>query len=109
MDVYGDIQRERDLSIGGCALQWRTQRSRRGPSRTAICPVIDIRHRIFAVTHIDAARQCSMVGRDTVVRNLQVVVPAMNEDSTAALRAVEDAETIDARRVSVEIAGAVIV
>ena len=45
---------------------------------------------------------------DAGVGDLQVVVPAVREDRAAALRAVDDADAVDARRVAQEVAGAVV-
>ena len=41
---------------------------------------------------------------DPVVGDLQVMRPAVHEDAAAALRAVGDAQAIDARRVALEVA-----
>ena len=56
----------------------------------------------------DAARERAVIGGNPRVGDLQIVVPAVHEDRAAALRAVDDAETVDARRIAHEVAGAVV-
>ncbi len=60
--------------------------------------------REFALADVDAARERSGVVVDAVVGDLQVVAPGVDEDAAAALRAVGDAQAVDARRVALEVA-----
>ena len=56
----------------------------------------------------DAAGECARIAHYTVIGDLQVVVPAVHEDATAALRAVGERDAIDARRVAHEVAREVV-
>src|ERR1700687_817447 len=53
---------------------------------------------------IDAARECACVAVDTVIGNLQIVRPAVCEDTAAALRAVGDGDPVDSRWIAPEAA-----
>src|ERR1700730_1989518 len=53
---------------------------------------------------IDAARECACVAVDTVIGNLQIVRPAVCEDTAAALRAVGDGDPVDSRWIAPEVA-----
>ena len=64
----------------------------------------DDRIREFAKTDRDTAGDRSSVREHTVVRDFEIVVPAVHEDAATALRAVGDGETVDTRRVAEEIA-----
>src|SRR5215470_9886905 len=58
----------------------------------------------FALTHVDAARECTGVVLNTVVGDLDVVSPAVHEDTAATLRAIGDGQAVDAGRVAPEVA-----
>src|SRR5712664_1993249 len=60
---------------------------------------------MFALSDGDASGQGSLVIVDTVIRDLQVVCPAVCEDAATTLRPVRDGKAIDARRVAHEVAG----
>src|SRR6266481_4942699 len=59
----------------------------------------------FTLTQVNAARKRAGIVVDPVVGNLQVMAPAVHKDAAAALRAVGDAQAIDARRIALEVAG----
>src|SRR2546427_12379044 len=52
----------------------------------------------------DASGRSPAIGEDPVVGDFQVMVPAVGEDSSAALRTVGEADAIDARWIAKEIA-----
>src|SRR6266576_531819 len=65
---------------------------------------LDVSRRIFALTDVDAARKRSSVADDPVVADLQVMPPAVDEDSAATLGTVGDAQAVNARRVACVVA-----
>src|SRR5207253_1973146 len=71
----------------------------RAGSRVGGAP-LDVRGRIFALTYVDTAGERAGVVGDPVVRDLQVMPPAVHPDAAATLRAVLDGEAVDARRVA---------
>ena len=60
---------------------------------------------MFALTDSDAAGERSLVAVDTVIGNLQVVTPRVDEDSAAALGAVDQAQSVDAEQVAWKLLG----
>ena len=58
----------------------------------------------LTLANADAARERARIVVDPVVGDLQVMRPAVHEDAAAALGAVGDGQTIDARRVAIEVA-----
>ena len=64
----------------------------------------EVRWREFTLADVDAARERSGVVGDAVVGDLQVMAPGVDEDAAAALRAVADAQAVNARRVAPEVA-----
>src|SRR3989440_299537 len=70
-----------------------------------VCGVpLDVRGRKFALADADTARVGAGVVGDPVVRDLQLMSPAVHEDAAATLRAVLDGQAVDARRVAIEVA-----
>src|SRR5438309_3001613 len=65
---------------------------------------LDVAGRKFALAYVYTARQRAGIVVDAVVGDLQVMAPAMYEDTAAALRAVGDAQPVDARRIAPEAA-----
>ena len=53
----------------------------------------------------DSARERAGIVVDPVVGDLQVVVPAVDEDAAAALGAVPDGEAVNRRRIALKVAG----
>ena len=89
----------------------RAQRRRVG--RAAIVAeadrVIDReRRRRLAIAEVDRARQRTGVRRDARVGDLHVVRPAVQEDAATTLRAVDDADAVNAGRVAQVVAGRVV-
>ena len=96
-----------DQAATGTAAERRAQRRRRDAG-VADGAVVRIHRRCFTVAQVDGARQRAVVAVDAGVGDLEVVVPAVLEDGATALRAVDDAHAIDARRVALEVGGAVV-
>ena len=68
----------------------------------------DERIRELALADGDAAGERAVVAPDARVGDFQIMVPGMREDRSAALRAVDHAQAVDARRIAEEVAGAVV-
>src|SRR5262249_49174362 len=66
--------------------------------------VLNVLGRELTLADVDAAGERADVAVNTVVGNLQVVVPAVDEDTASALRAVGDGKAVNARRVALEVA-----
>src|SRR4029077_5651786 len=86
----------------------RAQRRWRRNPWAAGRAVIHIQRWRLAAAEVDATRQRTVVAEDAVVGHLEEGVPAMQEDSATTLRAVDDREAIDARRVTQEVTRAVV-
>ncbi len=109
MHVHVHVQLERNLRVRcGSVRDRRTQRRRRCDAVAADRAVIEVGRRRLAITHVDAARERAVIGEHPRIGDLEVVRPAVDEHAAATLRAVGDADTIDTRRVAVEI-GCVVV
>src|SRR5205085_7065470 len=65
---------------------------------------LEVRGRIFALADADTAGERAGVVGDPVVRDLQLMPPAVYPDAAATLRAVLDGQAVDARRVAIEVA-----
>ena len=96
VDVDGHVEAERQAQVfhvaglaGGRVLQ-------RGAASE-----LDIS--VFASADRHAARHRALVVAHAIVRDLQVVRVGMYEDAAAALRAVADAQAIDARWIAIEV------
>src|SRR5271165_3991133 len=59
----------------------------------------------LTLAKVDAARERSGIAVNPVVGDLQVMVPAVDEDAAATLRTLSDGQPIDARRVAHEVTG----
>ena len=64
---------------------------------------IEACRRSFSLADDDTAAQSSAVGVDPVVGHFHVVSPTVEEDTSAALGTVGEAQAIDARRVAQEV------
>src|SRR5690349_11447691 len=59
---------------------------------------------MFALADGDATRQRSLIVVNAVIGNLEVVSPSMDENAAAALGAVDETQSVDARRIAVVVA-----
>ena len=100
MHGHAGVHSVRELSAG--------RRGGRDSEWNRIDSTRDVGGRELAHAHNDTARQRPVVGVDPVVGDLHVVVPAVQEDATAALRAVDDTEAVDARGIAAEVAGCMV-
>ena len=97
MDVHVQVKAVRQLQIRDAAgLAGARIRVGRGPRQIPVGR--------FTLADVDAARQRADIVVHPVVGDFQVMRPGVREDTAAALGAVGDGQTIDARRVALEVA-----
>ncbi len=96
--VHFHVKAERQLGVGG-----KTSIRPAGTRLRIDCPR-EVAVRMLSLAHRDTARQRSLVVVDAVVRDLQIVSPAVHKDAAAALGAVGHCQAVDARGVALEVA-----
>src|ERR1035437_2547373 len=101
MDTYIHVKAERQIHVcrraAGVGNAGAGNRRRGGPSNLEGVGV-------FALANGNAAGQGSLVVQHPVVRDLQIVAPAVNQDAAAALRTVLNSQPVDRGRIAQEVA-----
>ena len=107
VDVQVQAVRQVLYRLPCCSGRKEAHRARTAPIGPAGWLPVDNRdrYREFTLADADSARERTGVVVDPVVGDLQVMVPAVDEDAAAALGAVPDREAVNRGRIALVVAG----